>query len=102
MKIGPVQVNGVGGVLDGDIRERYSGLFCGVGLLKGYEMKLHIENSVRPVAQYVRKIPFALREKVGQKLDELLELEIIEEVLEGPSGWISGPLLLLYLRVTET
>ena len=45
--------------------------------------------SVRPVAQPVRRIPFGLLEKVDKKLDELLEADIIEEVPEGPSGWIS-------------
>ncbi|KAL9966531.1 hypothetical protein ACROYT_G024619 [Oculina patagonica] len=53
------------------------------------ELKLHIDESVKPVAQHVRRIPFGLREKVDKKLDELLELDIIEEVPEGPSGWIS-------------
>ena len=68
---------------------RYSALFNGVGLLKGCELKLHIDDSVKPVAQHVRRIPFGLREKVDKKLDELLELYIIEGVPEGPSGWIS-------------
>ena len=64
-------------------------MFTGVGLLRDYELKLHIDESVKPVAQHVRRIPFGLREKVDKKLDELLELDIIEEVPEGPSGWIS-------------
>ena len=78
-----------GGQLHGDIREKYKHLFSGVGLLKGNELKLHVDESVKPVAQHVRRIPFGLREKVDVKLDELLELDIIEEVPEGPSGWIS-------------
>ena len=89
LRVGPVQANTVSGGLDGDIRGRYSALFNGVGLLKGYELKLHIDDSVKPVAQHVRRIPFGLREKVEKKLDELLELDIIEGVPEGPSGWIS-------------
>ena len=72
-----------------DIRERYSSLFSGIGLLKEYEQELHIEDTVKPVAEHVRRIPFGLREKVNKKLDELLELDIIEEVPEGPSGWVS-------------
>ena len=43
---------------------------------------------MKPVAQHVRRIPFGLREKVDEKLDELLELDIIEEVPEGTSGWV--------------
>ena len=30
-----------------------------------------------------------MREKVDKKLDELLELDIIKEGPEGPSGWVS-------------
>ena len=44
---------------------------------------------MKPGAQHVRTIPLGLREKVDVKLDEHLELDIIEEVPEGPSGWIS-------------
>ena len=72
-----------------DIKDKYKELFSGVGLLKGYELKLNIDDSVKPVAQPVRRIPFAVREKVERKLDELLESGIIEEVPEGPTGWVS-------------
>ena len=44
---------------------------------------------MKPVAQPVRRIPFGVREKVERKLDELLESGIIEEVPEGPTGWVS-------------
>ena len=64
-------------------------MFTGVGRLKGCELKLHIDESVKPVAQSVRRIPFGLREKMDKKLDQLLELDIIEEVPDGPSRWIS-------------
>ena len=89
LRIGPVQANSVSGGIDGDICGRYSALFHGIGLLKGYKLKLHIDDSVKPVAQHVRRIPLGLREKVDKKLDELLELDIIEGVPEGPTGWIS-------------
>ena len=62
--------------------------------MKGYELKLHI-GSARPVAQHVRRIPFGLREKVDAKLDELLELEFMVEVPEGPLGWISPLVVVL-------
>ena len=62
----------------------------GIDRLKDYELKLHVDESVRPVAQPVRGKPFGLREKVDKKLDELLrEADIIKEVSEGPCGWIS-------------
>ena len=56
-------------------------MFTGVGLLKAYELKLHIDESVKPVAQPVRRIPFGL-----PKAQPALELDIIEEVPDGPSG----------------
>ena len=77
------------GRLESCIREKYKALFTGVGLLQGYELRLHIDESGKSVAQPVRRIPFGLREKVGKKLDQLLELDIVEEVPDGPSGWIS-------------
>ena len=88
--IGPLQANNVtSGQLESDIQAKYKSLFSGVGLLKGYELKLHVDESVKPVAQHVRRVPFGLQDKVKKKLDELLDLDIIEEVPEGPSGWVS-------------
>ena len=89
LHIGPFHANNLSGRAECDVCERYSSLFSGVGLVKGYELKLHIDDTVKPVAQHVRRIPFGLREKVDKKLDELLELDIIEEVPEGPSEWVS-------------
>ena len=60
-----------------------------LGLLKGYELKLQIDDSVKPVAQPVHRILFGLRKKVEKKLEELLQADIFEEVPEGPTGWIS-------------
>ena len=48
-------------------------------------MKLNIDNSVKPVAQPVRRVPFGVRDKVERKL----ESGIMEEVPEGPTGWVS-------------
>ena len=42
-----------------------------------------------PVAQPVRRLPFGLRNKVKQKLDELLDKDIIEEVAHKPTEWVS-------------
>ena len=70
--------------LESDIREKYKDLFTGIGLLKGYKLKLHVDDSVKPVAQHIHWILFGLHEKVDKKLDELLELDIVEEVPEGP------------------
>ena len=71
-----------------DIRQRYWDLFTGIGLLKGYELKLHVDDTVKPLAQPVWRIPFGLCDKVDKKLDKLLQADIIEEVPEAPTGWI--------------
>ena len=52
--------------LESCIREKYKALFTAVGLLKGYELRLNIDESLKPVAQPVRRIPFGLCEKVDK------------------------------------
>ena len=82
------QANSVdGGRPDGNVREKYKHLHF--VLLRGYDLELRVGESVKPMAQHVRRFPFGLREKVDAKLDELLKLDIFEKVTEGPSGWIS-------------
>lgn len=67
-----------GGRPDGNVGEKYK--HCCTST---------VGESVKPMAQHVRRFPFGLREKVDVKLDELLKLDIFEKVTEGPSGWIS-------------
>ena len=71
-----------------DLFAKYEKYFGGVGKLKNFKLKLHVDETVTAVAQPVRRIPFAMREKVEVKLQELLELDIIEPV-EGQSSWVS-------------
>lgn len=47
-----------------------------------------INEGIKPVIQPYRKIPIPLEEKIDKKVQELLDLDIIEEVHE-PSTWIS-------------
>ncbi|KAI8516325.1 hypothetical protein Bbelb_049060 [Branchiostoma belcheri] len=75
--------------LTAEEREKYKDAFTGVGLLKGREVTLHIDETVRPIAQPLRRVPYGLRDKVDNKLDELLEMDIIEVVPEEPTGWVS-------------
>ena len=60
-----------------------------VGKLKNFEVKLHIDQSVPPVAQPAQRIPFHLRKKVEAELDRLEEQGIIEKV-DGPTPWIGS------------
>ena len=74
---------------DEGIWEQYADMLTGVGKLKNYQLKLHINKDVRAVAQPVRRLPFGLRDKVDQKLDDLLDKDIIEEVPNTPTTWVS-------------
>ena len=73
----------------GDVLQDFADIFQGVGKLKDFQLKLHINKNVKPVAQPVRRLPFGLRGKVDKKLDELLQEDIIEKVPCGPTEWTS-------------
>lgn len=51
-----------------DIEKKYPSLFSGVGKLKDRQIKLHINENVKPVNQPNRRIPFHLRKKVENML----------------------------------
>ncbi|XP_038059532.1 uncharacterized protein K02A2.6-like [Patiria miniata] len=78
--------------LNGDKAKQYQqqfpGVFGGVGKLKTEQVKLHINTSVTPVAQPLRRTPFNLRSRVEQKIRELECLDIIEAV-DGPTPWVN-------------
>ena len=93
LRVGPVSEPRVCSVVtegsDGGICEEYADILTGVGKLKNYQLKLHIKKDVKPVAQQVRRLPFGLRDKVDRKLDDLLDKDIIEEVPDTPTAWVS-------------
>ena len=60
-------------------------MFTGGGKLKDYQLKLRVNKDVKPVAQPVRRLPFALRERVDKRHKE----DMIEEVPSGPREWVS-------------
>ena len=61
------------------ILHEYKDRFEGLGKLKDFELKLHIDWDVQPFAQSARKMPFKMREQVQNKLKELLDQGIIEK-----------------------
>ena len=71
-----------------DILKEFSELTSGIGEYKGSPVKIHIDESVKPVAQPHRRIPFHVRKQVEEKLDQLMKDDIIERA-EGPTSWIS-------------
>ena len=46
------------------LQAKHPKVFDGVGKLKDYKLKLHVDPEVTPIAQKPRRVPFALREKV--------------------------------------
>lgn len=70
-------------------QDKYPNLFKGVGKLKDTKVKIHIDPTVKPVAQRHVRTPFHLREKVGQEIQKLLDEDIIEKVEGEPTPWIS-------------
>ena len=84
LRLGP-QVNVVS---TPDIVHKYKACFEGVGKLTDYQVKVHVNKEVNPVAQHPRRVPFSLREKVERKLHELEQMDIIEKV-KGPTPWVS-------------
>ncbi|KAK3710388.1 hypothetical protein QZH41_012314 [Actinostola sp. cb2023] len=72
----------------GKLMQRYPELFEDkIGQLKDYEVKLHIDPDVKPVAQPHRRVPFHLRAKVEEEINQLLDADVIEKV-EGPTPWL--------------
>ena len=71
-----------------DIFDKYKSCFEGLGKLIDFQLDITIDENVKPVAQPVRRVPFSLRGKLEEKLNELVELNIIEKA-EGPTPWIS-------------
>ena len=71
-----------------EILIKYADRFEGLGKLKDYKVKLHVDPSVPAVAQPPHRIPFHLRKKVSKEL-EILEREGIIKNVEGATPWVS-------------
>lgn len=56
--------------------------------IKGIVLEIPIDKTVQPIQQAYRRAPIALEERIHDKLEYLLESDIIEKV-DGPSPWVS-------------
>ena len=70
------------------ITSDYKEVFDGVGKLKDFQVKLHVNPNVPLVAQPVRRTLFSLHNKVKKEVEELVSMDIIEPV-NGPTPWVS-------------
>ena len=68
--------------------ENHPEFFNGFGKLKGRVVKLHIDPNITQVAQPIRRTPLSLRSKVEAKIQELIDLDIIEPV-QSPTPWVN-------------
>ena len=71
-----------------DIVREHKHLFEGLGKLKDFQVKLHIDETVRPVAQPHRRVPFHVRKQLEEQLQKDEGLGVIEPT-EGPTPWVS-------------
>lgn len=55
---------------------------------KNVLINIPIDKNVMPISQPYRRIPIPLEAKINKKLEELIDLDIIEQV-DGPSEWVS-------------
>lgn len=81
-------VSDISGKKTESVFDKYLACFKGVGKLKSFQIEIPIDRDVQSVIQPMRRVPYSLRDKLATKLDELLELDIIERVDE-PSSWVS-------------
>lgn len=71
------------------IINEYSDLFKGIGKLKNFQLKLNIDDSVIPVYQKHRRVPFKTRPKVERAVNKLCQDDICEKVENCPTPWVS-------------
>lgn len=70
---------------------RFQSVFQGIGLLKDYQVDLHLVDKPKPVACAPRYSPFRLEIKVNHEVHQMLLEDIIEHHRR-PSPWVGGTL----------
>lgn len=74
------------------IIQQHPQLFKGVGTLKDHEVHFHVDESIPPVAQAARSVPYHLQSKFSNAIRQMEEDGIIEEH-HGPAPWVSNVVL---------
>ena len=75
------------------IKQRFPRLCSGgLGCIKGKQVKLEVDETVKPVQQRLRQIAIHLRDAVGRELDAQEKAGILERVTRasGPTPWVSN------------
>ena len=72
------------------ISNHYPQNFKGLGKLRNYQVKLYTDNSIKPAAAPPRSVPYHLKARVSDAIDNTLKEGVIEEhPINGPSPWVS-------------
>jgi len=82
--IGVPAVNTCSQIIGEILPEKYPKVFSGVRKPKDRAVELHIDLNVKPVAQPIRRTLFSLSSKVEEKIQELINLDIVESIA-GPT-----------------
>ena len=72
-----------------EIINKHSTVFSEQGKLNNQQIKLHIQDDVKPVMQPQRRIPYHIRKDVSKELKKLEQQDIMENVTNQPTPWIS-------------
>ncbi len=81
------------------LKAKYPQVFTGLEKLKIFQLKLHKDERVTPVAQAMRRIPFMISNEQQTQLEELELLDVIKNV-DGPTSWIN-PLVCICLDIRQ-
>ena len=68
-----------------DILCKYPQVFEGTGKLRDHQVNLLVNSNVKSVAEPPRRIPYHLKDRVDEKIEEMLKNDVIEE---HPTGHI--------------
>ena len=74
------------------LKQQYPEVFSGVRYLNTKQISLHIDPEVKPVAQPLIRTFFNPRQKVQNKIKDILDMDIIEPV-NGPTSWASAAVI---------
>ena len=74
-----------------DIISKYPENFEGLGKLKNVQVKLHVDEKVKPITAPPRPIPYHLQERVDKVIEGMIAQDVIEEhPTDEPAPWISN------------
>ena len=76
------------------ILARYPHNFSGLGKLKNYQAKLHVDKEVKPVNVPAHSFPYHLQARAQAAIDDMVKNDVIEEhPIHEPAPWVSNTVL---------